>query len=119
MAGRTWQPTRKGAKDLNRWLSKGKTVYTLRNTAQNIAPYEDAQLYAAHTFDRRSSFTGEWMTSHLSASGLLAQEGTVYEQPPAGVRNIATPGRQVAAPTSQQALDRLRRGDRTKAGSRR
>jgi hypothetical protein len=119
MAGRTWQSTRKGAKDLNRWLSKGKTVYTLRNTAQNIAPYEDAQLYAAHTFDRRSSFTGEWMTSHLSASGLLAQEGTVYEQPPTGVRNIATPGRQVAAPTSQQALDRLRRGDRTKTGSRR
>jgi hypothetical protein len=118
MAGRTWQSTRKGAKDLNRWLSKGKTVYTLRNTAQNIAPYEDAQLYAAHTFDRRSSFTGEWMTSHLSASGLLAQEGTVYEQPPAGVRNIATPGRQYAAPTGKQALDRLTASERRKAAAR-
>jgi hypothetical protein len=119
MAGRTWQPTRRGAKDLNRWLSKGKTVYTLRKVAERFQTYEDAQLYAAHTFDRRSSFTGEWMTSHLSASGLLAQEGTVYEQPPAGTRDIATPGRQVAAPTSQGVLDRLRRSDRAKAGSRR
>ena len=119
MAGRSWQPTKKGAKDLNRWLSKGKTVYTLHNVAQNIAPYEDAQLYSAHTFDRRSSFSGEWMTGHLSVSGLLGQEGTVYEKPPAGVRDIATPGRQVAAPTTQGVLDRLRLGDRTKAGSRR
>jgi len=119
MAGRTWQPTRKGAKDLNRWLSKGATVYTIRNVSEKFTGYEDAQLYAAHTFDRQSRITGEWMTSHLSASGLLAQEGTVYERPPAGMRDIATPGRQYAAPTSQQALDRLRRGDRAKAGSRR
>lgn len=119
MVGRIWKSTKRDAKDLNRWLRKGVTVYTVRNVAQNLAPYEDSQLYAAHTFDRRSPITGEWMTSHLSASGLLAQEGTVYEQPPVGVRNIATPGRQVAAPTSQGVLDRLRRGDRAKAGSRR
>lgn len=118
MSGRTWEPGRKGAKELNRWLSKGATVYTLRNTALNIAPYEDAQLYASHTFDRRSLITGEWMTGHLSASGLLAQEGTVYEQPPAR-REIGTPGPQVAAPTEQQVLDKLRAGDRAKAGSRR
>ncbi|MFF5473352.1 hypothetical protein [Streptomyces achromogenes] len=118
MSGRTWEPTRKGAKELNRWLSKGKTVYTLRNTALNIAHYEDAQLYASHTFDRRSLITGEWMTGHLSASGLLAQEGTVYEQPPAR-REIGTPGPQVAAPTSQQVLDKLRADDRAKAVSRR
>jgi hypothetical protein len=119
MAGRSWQPTRRGAKDLNRWLSKGATVYTINNMATNLAPYEDAQTYSAHTFDRQSRLTGEWMTGHLSASGLLGQSGTVYEQPPAGMRDIATPGRQYAAPTSQQALDRLRRGDRAKAGSRR
>jgi hypothetical protein len=119
MAGRSWEPTKRGAKDLNRWLSKGKTVYTVRDVAQNRAPYEDAQLYSAHTFDRQSRITGEWMTGHLSVSGLMGQEGTVYEQPPAGMRDIATPGRQVAAPTSQGVLDRMRRGDRAKAGSRR
>jgi hypothetical protein len=98
MAGRTWEPTKKGARDLDRWLSKGKTVYTLRNVARNIAPYEDSQLYSAHTFTWRSPVTGHWMTGHLSAAGLLAQEGTVYEQPPKGVRNIASPAPQVAGP---------------------
>jgi hypothetical protein len=119
MAGRTWEPTRKGAKELNRWLSKGKTVYTINNMATNLAPYEDAQTYSTWTFDRRSLITGEWMTGHLSVSGLLSHCGPVYEQPPAGMRDIATPGRQYAAPTSQQVLDKLRAGDRTKAGSRR
>ncbi|MEU8642277.1 hypothetical protein AB0C91_10200 [Streptomyces sp. NPDC048674] len=119
MSGRTWEPTRKGAKDLNRWLRKGKTVYTLRNVSGKFTRYEDAQLYVAHTFDRRSMFTAEWMTGHLSASGLLAQEGTVYELPPENVRNIATPGRQYAAPTGKQALDRLTASERRKAGSRR
>lgn len=119
MAGRTWEPTRRGAKDLNRWLSKGATVYTINNMATNLAPYEDAQTYSAHTFDRQSRFTGQWMTGHLSAEGLLAQCGTVYERPPAGMRDIATPGRQYAAPNPQEALDRARRQDRAKAGSRR
>jgi hypothetical protein len=98
MAGRTWQPGKRGARDLNNWLSKGKTVYTVRKVADAYQSYEDARLYSAHTFDRRSMVTGEWMTGHLSASGLLAQEGTVYEKPPAGVRNIADPAPQVAGP---------------------
>ncbi|MGW1134580.1 hypothetical protein [Streptomyces griseoluteus] len=119
MAGKTWEPTKRGARDLNRWLRKGATVYTINNMATNLAPWEDAQTYSAHTFTRQSRLTGEWMTEHLSVSGLLGQCGTVYEKPPTGLRDLATPGRQVAAPTSQQVLDRLRRGDRQKAGSRR
>ncbi|MFL4904840.1 hypothetical protein ACJ6WF_17035 [Streptomyces sp. MMS24-I2-30] len=93
MPGRSWEPTKRGAKDLNRWLSKGKTVYTIRETAIKLSSVpRPPHVYAAHTFDRQSRFTGEWMTSHLSASGLLAQEGTVYEQPPAGVPEIGDPG---------------------------
>jgi len=107
MAGRTWEPTKKGAKELDRWLSKGKTVYTLLNVAQSVRKYEDAQLYSAHTFDRRSPITGHWMTGHLSAAGLLAQEGTVYEHPPAGVRNVATPGPQVGAPLGDNYMGHL------------
>lgn len=99
MAGRTWEPTKKGARELNRWLSKGKTVYTINTMATNLAPYEDSHTYSAHTFDRRSMITGQWMTSHLSVEGLMGQCGTVYEEPPAGMRDIATPGRQVAGPT--------------------
>ncbi|MGW1134408.1 hypothetical protein [Streptomyces griseoluteus] len=119
MAGRSWEPTKKGAKELNRWLSKGKTVYTINNMATNLCPWEDAQTYSAHTFDRQSKLSGEWMTEHWSVTMLLSHCGTVYEKPPTGLRDLATPGRQVAAPTSQQVLDRLRRGGRAKAGSRR
>ncbi|QTD96993.1 hypothetical protein [Streptomyces cyanogenus] len=118
MAGRSWEPTKKGAKDLNRFIRKGTTVYTIRKTAKNIAPYEADELYAAHTFDWRSPITGNWMTGHLSAEGLLAQEGTVYERKPE-MREIGSPGPQVTGPTSQGVLDRLRGGDRAKAGSRR
>ncbi|MGW1160382.1 hypothetical protein ACWD48_19620 [Streptomyces sp. NPDC002519] len=98
MAGRSWQPTKRGARDLNSWLRKGATVYTINDMATNLARYEDSQTYSAHTFDRRSPITGKWMTGHLSVDGLLAQSGTVYEHPPAGMRDIAKPGRQVAPP---------------------
>ncbi|MFG2352602.1 hypothetical protein [Streptomyces sp. NPDC048521] len=98
MAGRTWEPTKRGAKDLNRFIRKGTTVYTINEMATRVARYEDSHTYTAHTFDRQSRITGEWMTGHLSVSGLLGQCGTVYEQPPAGMRDLATPGRQVAGP---------------------
>ncbi|WP_405964821.1 hypothetical protein OG713_34800 [Streptomyces sp. NBC_00723] len=98
MAGRTWEPTKKGIRDLNRWLSKGKTVYTVSAMATNLGRYEDSHTYSAYTFDRQSRITGEWMTGHLSVSGLMGQYGAVYEKPPAGMRDIATPGRQVAGP---------------------
>lgn len=98
MAGKTWEPTKRGARDLNRWLSTGVTVYTVNHHATNLGAYEDSRTYSAHTFDRRSGVTGNWMTGHLSAQGLLAQSGTVYEQPPRGLRHIADPAPQVAGP---------------------
>ncbi|MFF7329683.1 hypothetical protein [Streptomyces sp. NPDC008150] len=98
MPGRTWEPTKKGAKQLNAALREGMTVYTVRNVTRALAPYEDPQLYSAHTFDWCSPVTGHWMAGHLSAAGLLGQEGTVYENPPRGMRDIATPGPQVAGP---------------------
>ena len=95
MAGQRWEPTKRGAKELNRWLSqsKTKTVYTVREIDTKTSPVpRPPHVYVAHTFDSRSRFTGEWMTSHLSASGLLGQEGIVYEQPPAGMPEIGDPG---------------------------
>lgn len=98
MAGRTWEPSKKGIRDLNAYLSKGTTVYTINRMATNLAPYEDGKTYSAHTFDRRSSITGLWMTGHMTVQALMAQCGTVYEQPPRGMRNIAGPAPQVAGP---------------------
>lgn len=96
MPGQRWDPTTRGAaKALNRWLSqsKTKTVYTVRENATKLSPVPMSPYsYASHTFTSRSSFTGEWMTSHMSVSGLLAQGGIVYEQPPHGVPEIGDPG---------------------------
>lgn len=101
MAGKTWQPSRKGIRDLNRHIRKGMTLYTVSQQALNAAPWEDAQMWTAHTFDRQSRITGEWMTGHLSVSGLMGQCGTVYEQPPRSMREVGSPGRQVAGPVPQ------------------
>ncbi|MGW2721410.1 hypothetical protein [Streptomyces sp. NPDC001492] len=98
----TWQPGRSGARDLNRWITqnggKGVTVYTISKQALNAAPWEDAKMFNSRTVDGRSLVSGEWMTGHLSISGLLAQEGTVYAEPLRGMRELGSPGRQVAGP---------------------
>ena len=119
MPGRSWPNTKKGAKELNRVAYKGMTIYTINEMALNLGPFEDSHTYNAHTIDGRSRWTGEWMIGHLSISGYLAQYGTAYEQPPAGMRDIATPGRQYAAPTTQDVLNRLAAEDRKKVGNRR
>lgn len=95
---KTWEPTKKGIRDLNRHVRKGTVVYTVSEVARNVAPYEDSHLYVRHVFDWRSPITGSYMTGHLSVAGLLSHYGTVYEQPPTGVRNIADPAPQVAGP---------------------
>ena len=99
---KTWQPGKSGARDLNRWITQnggeGVTVYTISKQALNAAPWEDAKMWSARTVDGRSRITGYWMTGHLSVEGLLAQEGTVYEQPLRGMRELGSPGRQVAGP---------------------
>ena len=95
---KTWQPGRRGTRDLNNWIRKGATVYTVSEQALNMAPWEDAKMWTAWTFDRRSRFTGLWMAEHLSVEGILNGFGTVYEQPPRGMRELGSPGRQVAGP---------------------
>lgn len=98
MPGKTWTNTKRDIRDLTRHIRKGTRVYTVANVSRHVAPYEDAQLYETHTFDWRSPVTGHWMSGHLSVEGLLAQYGTVYEQPPRGVRGQHEPAPQVAGP---------------------
>jgi hypothetical protein len=103
MLGKSWENTKRGIKELNRWLSEGATVYTVRENATKLSAVpRPLHSYAAHVFDRRSPFTGEWMTSHLSVSGLLAQEGTVYEHPPFGVPEIGDPSPQCPPPDTAE-----------------
>ncbi|MDR3083906.1 MAG: hypothetical protein LBV60_23825 [Streptomyces sp.] len=95
---KTWTNSRRDIRDLSSRIRKGTVVYTVAKLANNLAPYEDSHLYSAHVFDWKSPVTGHWMTGHLSVSGLLAQCGTVYEQPPHGMRGTHERAPQVAPP---------------------
>lgn len=93
---KVWQPA--DANKFARWARKGVTVYTVADVARNLAPYEDSRLCSAHTADGESRITGSVMFGHMSAKALCQNFGPIYEQPPAGVRNLAGPAPQVAGP---------------------
>jgi hypothetical protein len=100
MAGKVWEPTK--AKNFARELQLNKPYYVVLKTAQNLAPYEDPELYSAYVFTKHLPFTGTPCTaSGYSAVTLCQNFGPVYEQPPAGMRNVATPGPQVAGPVPE------------------
>lgn len=87
------------AKKFARELKLGQSYYVVLNVAQNIAPYEDSQLYSESVFTGRLPFTGTPCTEYGSAATTWCQNsGPVYDAPPKGLRNIATPGPQVAGP---------------------
>lgn len=97
MAGRTWQP--RDSKKFARQAQLGKSYYVVLNIARRVAPYEDAQLYSEYTFTGRLPFTGNACTSSgYSAEDICRLYGPVYEDRPAGLRNVAAPAPQVAGP---------------------
>lgn len=104
---KTWTNNRRDVRDLSARISKGTVVYTVADVSRRVAPYEDGQLYETHVFDGRSPVTGHWMTGHLSVQGLLNQYGTVYEQPPRGMRGVHEPAPQVAGPLGGNYEGRL------------
>lgn len=98
----TYQCTKRDAKKAGREVKKGQKLYVILNVAQNVAPYEDARLYSEHVVSYRHPLLGGWMISgSLSVEGLVLRNGPVYTDKPKGVRNIATPGPQVAGPLPQ------------------
>lgn len=96
MAGKTWTPG--DARKFARQAQLGKSYYYVYKIAQNLAPYEDSKLYSEIVFDARRPFTGTPCSGSMDAVSLCQNYGPVYEQPPAGMRNVAGPGPQVGAP---------------------
>lgn len=96
-----WQPGKRGARDLNSYITQnggeGTALYTVIQQA-DFAVWNPARMYSEHIIDGRSLITGQWMVGHLSIEGLLAQEGKVYAAPPRNMRNMADPAPQVRAP---------------------
>jgi hypothetical protein len=98
----TYQRTVKDAKRAAKAARKGMKLYVIKDVAQNIAPYEDAQLYSKYVVTHQQAITGAWMIcGSLSVEGLVLRDGPVYTEKPKGIRDIAIPGRQVAGPNAQ------------------
>jgi hypothetical protein len=103
----TYQRTRSDAKKAAKTARKGMKLYVIKDVARNIARYEDAQLYSEYVVTHRQAITGAWMISgSLSVEGLVLRDGPVYTSPPRGVRNIATPGPQVAGPDAHRVAEK-------------
>ncbi|MFF4574853.1 hypothetical protein [Streptomyces sp. NPDC001410] len=96
MAGKVWQP--KDAKKFARQAKLNRPYYVVMQIATNLAPYEDSQLYSEYVFEGHRPFTGTPYCGSMDAESLCLLYGPVYEEPPADIRNIATPGPQVAPP---------------------
>ncbi|MBT2467834.1 hypothetical protein J7E97_08095 [Streptomyces sp. ISL-66] len=90
--GKTWTTRRRGdINDFDRWFKKGKTVYVINNHATNLAAQFEARTYSARIARGGGLFGGE-------GKSLLQCYGEVYETPPRGLRNLASPEPQVAGP---------------------
>jgi hypothetical protein len=93
---KTW--TAAQAKKFAREVTLGKAYYTVNSHARNLGPYEDTHTYSEHVFDARRPITGTPCSGSVDAVTLCQRFGPVYEQPPAGLRNLADPAPQVAGP---------------------
>jgi hypothetical protein len=94
---KTWQPHQD--KRFARDVVLGRTYYVALDTATNLAPYEDAQLYREHVFTERSGLTGTPRTDGgMTATELCRNWGPVYDTKPRNMRPLAGPSPQVGAP---------------------
>lgn len=106
----TYKATRGDLKSLARDVRPGDRLYVVHDVARNIARYEDAQLYSVYVVTSKRAIASGQLTVCLasdpsgrgveSVGSLLSRERTLYTELPAGIRNIAGRGPQVA--TNQQ-----------------
>ncbi|MYS78376.1 hypothetical protein GTY88_49350 [Streptomyces sp. SID5926] len=103
-----FEPTKKGARDLTRYLDrrgKGTTVYTVAEGRDWGIGSE--RVYNKHTFTGRSWGSANWTTGHYSPTTLLSNCGTVYTEPPRGARYLGDRAPQVAGPLGNDDYDGL------------
>ncbi|MEU4154770.1 hypothetical protein [Streptomyces antimycoticus] len=80
-------------------IQLGKSYYIVYKIAQNLAPYEDPELYSEIRFTGRLPFTNTPCTEYGSdAATILRGYGPIYDTPPRGMRNIADLAASVGAP---------------------
>ncbi|MDT0608845.1 hypothetical protein [Streptomyces lancefieldiae] len=94
---KTWRPgdERKFARD----IVLNKRYYIVYKIAQDMAPWEDKNLYSEVVFTKRLPFTGTPCTRYgAAADHVLRCFGPIHDTPPRGMRNIADAARSVGAP---------------------
>ncbi|MFJ6566605.1 hypothetical protein ACIQNU_04245 [Streptomyces sp. NPDC091292] len=105
MAGKVWPPNK--SKKFAREAKLHVPYYVILKVAQNLAPYEDSHLYSEYVFTTRQPFTGIPLDGSMGAGQLCLTYGPVYEDRPVGIRNVATPGPQVAGPVDASKIHDL------------
>lgn len=99
MAKQTFFETERDLKTLTKLLKIGDKVYSAVDIQTSMSPWEDPQLYSVYTVTGWSWIDRQWVVDHSSWTiAALVHSGGVHTKPPAGMRNIATPGPQVAGP---------------------
>ncbi|MGW7469546.1 hypothetical protein ACWGJT_33985 [Streptomyces xantholiticus] len=95
---KTYKRSVRDAKKAGRELKAGDRFYTIAQVATNLAPWEDDQLYSEHIVTGDHPLLGGAMVGGQSVEGICLRSGPIYMDPPSGIRNVATPGPQVAGP---------------------
>lgn len=97
--GRTWTSRRRNdAKDLNRSLAKGKTVYIVQTPtyAGRSALWNHRQFWTAHTVTGTHPILGGWIFDKSATTTVEALfslgDGTIYDTPPRGIPHVNDPG---------------------------
>jgi len=99
MAKQTFFQTERDLKTLTKMLQVGDRVYSVHDIATHMSPWEDRQLYSTHVITGWSRIARQWVVDGSSWTvATLVHQGGVYTEPPAHLRNRATPGPQVAGP---------------------
>jgi hypothetical protein len=97
--GKTWTSRRRGdAKDLNRSLRKGTTVYIVQTPtyAGRSALWNHPRFWTAHTVTGTHPILGGWIfdkSATTTVDSLFSLgDGTIYDAPPAGIPHASDPG---------------------------
>lgn len=98
MAKTVYERTKRDAKTLARETKVGDVLYTVVDTATNLAPYEDAQLYSRFEVTHTHPLLGGPMIGSMSVEALVLRDGPVYTAPPKGMRGLHEAPRQAAGP---------------------
>ncbi|MFZ3473114.1 hypothetical protein ACODT3_10730 [Streptomyces sp. 4.24] len=86
---KSWSNNPRSIKDFERWAEEGAVVYVINDHATNLPGQFEARTYSKRTC-RKDRFRGLTFDG-ASPKGLLCTYRQVFENPPPGIRGLASP----------------------------